>query len=80
MDDAEPPPKKTEVDISNSEGPKKKADTNGRRKYINQPEGDRDKHKDQKKQKGTEKQIVQRFDSEAKGNTVSAFKESDSWD
>lgn len=82
VDDAEPPPKKTEVNTSHTEVPKKKPESsNGRRKILMEKgDGDKDKRQDSKKQKETSRPVVERFDSEARGKTVNAFKESDSWD
>ncbi|KAL0892772.1 hypothetical protein ABMA27_014478 [Loxostege sticticalis] len=79
VDDAEPPPKKPELARSNSDGSRKKPEvlSNGRRKT--EADGDKNRHKDKAKQRETDKHI-EIFDSEAKGKTVAAFKESDSWD
>ncbi|XP_063825254.1 forkhead box protein G1-like [Ostrinia nubilalis] len=93
VDDAEPPPKKAEIMRSNSDGSQKKPEvrpnsdgsqkkseavSNGRRK-TDLADGDKDRHKEKVKQKETKKPIEQ-FDITAKTKTVSAFKESDSWD
>ncbi|XP_049868780.1 poly(A)-specific ribonuclease PARN-like isoform X2 [Pectinophora gossypiella] len=80
VDDAEPPKKKVELTRSNSDITRKKPEVapNGRRKTDS--DASKGKEKEKESEKVPEKRIVEKFDSEAKSNCVSAFKESDSWD
>ncbi|XP_075973238.1 poly(A)-specific ribonuclease PARN-like [Anticarsia gemmatalis] len=77
VDESEPVPKKAELTRSLSDSPRKKPDivANGCQKTTDKEKNKEKERKEQKKPK-----IVEKFDSEAKSNCVSAFKESDSWD
>jgi hypothetical protein len=79
VDATEPPPKKTEVVKSNLEVSRNKPEVvpNGRRKVVDKD--DKNRNKDSVKE-AEKKSVVEKLDSDSKDKTVSAFKESDSWD
>ncbi|CAH0398043.1 unnamed protein product [Chilo suppressalis] len=83
VDDEEPPSKKTELARPNSDGARRTPEVfpNGRKPVDGK--GDKDIHKQKRREKEKEKEsnaVLETFASEAKGKTVAAFKESDSWD
>ncbi|CAG9786357.1 unnamed protein product [Diatraea saccharalis] len=80
VDEAEPPQKKTEIVRSNSDGARAKPDIvrNGRKSLD--ADADNDKQRQNEKKKETEITVTETFGNEAKSKTVTAFKESDSWD